>query len=308
MKVLIAGGTGVLGLPIVEHLIHAGHAVAGFTRTAQGAERLERAGATPIIADVMNRDGLLRAVDAHAADAVMHQMTALKKPPTRHRSLAETNALRIEGTRNLLEVARVVGARRFITQSIVFGYGYRDHGEVMLTEKSPFGRTDGRPFDAAVEAMASTEQQAFHADGIDGIALRYGLLYGEDADTVERMLRRRSLPVAVHGGELPLVHHQDAAAATVAALERGRGGEAYNIVDDRPATFRDLVTAIAEERRAPKPLVLPTRLLEFVAPYGGFVLGELSMRVSNAKAKRELGWTPRYPSYVEGAASAARNA
>lgn len=303
MKVLIAGGTGVLGLPIVEQLIAAGHAVIGFTRTTEGARRLERAGATSIVADVMDRAGLLRAVDGEAADAVMHQMTALKKPPTRHRSLAETNALRIEGTRNLLEVARAVGARRMATQSIVFGYGYRDHGDTTLTEESPFGLTDGRPFDPAVEAMASTEQQVFHADGIEGIALRYGVLYGDDADTVERMLRRRSLPVTAHGGELPLVHHQDAATATVAALERGRAGEAYNIVDDLPATFRELITGIAEARHAPRPLVLPKRLLELVAPYGGYVLGELSMRVSNEKAKRELGWTPRYPSYREGTAA-----
>lgn len=300
MKVLIAGGTGALGIPIVEQLIDAGHTVTGLTRTSQGAERLERVGATSVIADVMDRDVLLRAVDAEVADAVMHQMTALKKAPTRHSGLAETNALRIRGTSNLLEVARQVGARRFVTQSIVFGYGYRNHGDEVLTEESPFGETDGRQFDAAIDAMVSTEQQVFDADGIEGIALRYGLLYGEDADTVERMLRRRSLPVAAHGGVLPLVHHRDAAAATVAALVRGRAGEAYNIVDDDPAMFRDLITGIAEARGAPKPLVLPTWLLELVAPYGGYVLGELSMRVSNAKAKRELGWMPRYPSYRDG--------
>jgi len=306
MKVLIAGGTGALGIPIVEQLIEAGHSVTGLTRTRLGAEHLQQLGARAVIADAMERDALLRAIDGHEADAVVHQMTALKKAPVGKRDLDATNRLRVAGTSHLVDAARVVGARRFVTQSIVFGYGYRDHGDTVLTEESPFGITDGRLFDPAVAAMASTEQQAFEADGIEGIALRYGLLYGDDAAAVERMLRRRSLPVARHGGELAFVHHRDAAAATVAALERGRAGAAYNIVDDEPATFRELVTAIAEARDAPKPLVLPAGLLQLVAPYGGYVLGRVSMRVSNAKAKRELGWMPRYPSYREGAAALQR--
>jgi len=303
MKVLMAGATGTLGMPIVRRLIDGGRVVVGIARTAEGAERLRRVGASAIIADVMDRDRLLEAADGVEADAVLHELSALKKPPAGHGALAATDALRVEGTTNLLDVARTVGARRFVTQSMVFGYGYADHGDEVLTEDSPFGRTDGSKFDAHVTAMVSTEQQALHADGIDGIALRYGLLYGEDADTVERMLRRRSLPVARRGGELAFVHHQDAAAATVAALERGRAGEAYNIVDDTPATFRDLITAIAEARHAPDPLVLPGWLLKLAAPYGGVVLGDVSMRVSNAKAKRELAWTPRFPSYRDGVAA-----
>ncbi|KRE22876.1 NAD(P)-dependent oxidoreductase [Agromyces sp. Soil535] len=303
MKVLIAGATGTLGMPIVRQLIDAGHAVVGISRTAEGAERLRRVGASAIVADVMDRDRLLRAADGVEADAVLHELTALKKAPAGHGAMAATDALRVEGTTNLLDVAREVGAGRFVTQSIVLGYGYADHGDEVITEESPFGRTDGSRFDAHVDAMVSTEQQAFHADGIDGIALRYGVLYGEDADTVERMLRRRSLPVPRHGGELAFVHHQDAAAATVAALDRGRAGEAYNIVDDTPATFRDLITSIAGARDAPEPLVLPGWLLKLVAPYGGVVLGDVSMRVSNAKAKRELAWMPRFPSYRDGVAA-----
>jgi nucleoside-diphosphate-sugar epimerase len=303
MKVIVAGATGTLGVPIVQQLMAARHTVVGITRTNEGADRLTRLGARPIIADAMDRTGLLRAVRDEQADAILHEMTALRKAPAGHGGMAETDALREEGTRNLLEVARVVGGRRFVTQSIVFGYGYRDHGASILTEDSPFGQTDGRPFDAHVDAMVSTEQQAFHADGIEGIALRYGLLYGADAAAVVRMLRKRSLPVARHGGQLPLVHHEDAAAATVHALERGRSGQAYNIVDDTPATFRELITGIAEARHAPKPLVIPGWLLKLVAPYGGVVLGDVSMRVSNAKAKQELAWAPRYPSFRDGISS-----
>jgi nucleoside-diphosphate-sugar epimerase len=251
----------------------------------------------------MDRKALLQALHGEEADAVLHELTALKKAPAGHGGLAQTNELRRTGTSNLLDVARALGAQRFVAQSIVFGYGYRDHGDEVLTEDSPFGETDGSPFDAHINAMVSTEQQAFRADGIEGIALRYGLLYGADLGRVERMLRRRSLPVASHGGLLPFVHHRDAASATVAALEQGRAGEAYNIVDDTPATFRELITAIAEARHAPKPLVLPAPLVKLVAPYGGAVLSGVSMRVSNEKAKRELGWSPRFPSYRDALAA-----
>jgi nucleoside-diphosphate-sugar epimerase len=303
MRVIVAGATGTLGVPIVQQLIEAGHTVAGITRTREGAERLTHLGARPLIADVMDRDALVDAVRGTEADAILHELTALKKPPAGHSGMTATNALRIHGTAHLLDVAREVGARRFVTQSIVFGYGYADHGTEVLTEESSFGRMNGSPFDAHVAAMVSTEQQAFNAEGVEGVALRYGLLYGEDAATVVRMLRKRSLPVARHGGELAFVHHHDAAAATVAALERGRGGEAYNIVDDTPATFRELITGIAETRSAPHPLVVPRWLLKLAAPYGGVVLADVSMRVSNAKANRELGWEPRYPSFRSGLTS-----
>ncbi|MET4636929.1 NAD(P)-dependent oxidoreductase [Mycetocola sp. 2940] len=300
MRVVVAGATGVLGIPIVERLLAAGHTVHGITRSTDGVERLTQLGARAMIADILDRDELLHVARGAEADAVLHEATSLKKPPVGHAGMAATNDLRIQGTANLLDLAREVGATRFVTQSIVFGYGYSDHGDQVLTEDSPFGRTDGSPFDPHIAAMASTERQAFQADGVEGIALRYGLLYGDDVDTVVRMLRRRSLPVARNGGRLAFVHHQDAAAATVVALEHARGGEAYNIVDDTPATFRELITGVAEARHAPKPLVVPGWLLKRVAPYGGVVLNDVSMLVSNAKAKRELGWSPRYPSYRDG--------
>jgi Nucleoside-diphosphate-sugar epimerases len=234
------------------------------------------------------------------ADAVIHELTALKKTPTRHSDMAATNALRVRGTSHLLDAACSVGATRFLTQSIVFGYGYYDHGESVLTEESPFGQLRGDAFDPHVEAMLSTEQQVLGAEGIDGISLRYGLLYGADIDKVVRMLRHRSLPVPKTGGLLPFIHHRDAATATVAALTLGRPGSAYNIVDDQPATFRQLVTAIAVARHAPTPLTMPVWLLRAVAPYGGVVLDGVSMRVSNAKARSELRWSPAYPSYRDG--------
>ena len=139
-----------------------------------------------------------------------------------------------------------------------------------------------------------------HAEGIEGNALRYGLFYGADIDNVAAMLRRRMLPVVRNGGEIPFIHHEDAAAATLAALHHGRAGMAYNTVDDTPATFRQLVTGIAEHRHAPSPLVVPQWVLAVAAPYGKALFGGVSMRVSNARAKNELSWKPKYPSISDG--------
>ncbi|WP_166877680.1 NAD(P)-dependent oxidoreductase [Salinibacterium sp. ZJ450] len=302
MRVLLAGASGTLGAPLIRQLVAAGHDVTGLGRS--GSDRMRQLGVTPLIVDVLDRDALLAAVDGHHFDAVINELTSLKKLPLQHRHMAATNTLRSVGTTHLVEVARATGAGRFLTQSIVFGYGFADHGTEVLTEQSPFGVMHGTEFDVHVSAMVDTEQQAMTAEGIEGIALRYGLFYGAPSDTnrVVSMLRKHALPVARHGGELPFIHHEDAAAATVAALERGIGGQAYNIVDDLPATFRDLVTAIADAHHAPHPLPLPTGVLELAAPYGAAVLGEVSMRVSNAKAKAELGWMPRFPTYREGAA------
>ncbi|HEY9477440.1 MAG TPA: NAD(P)-dependent oxidoreductase [Microbacteriaceae bacterium] len=304
MKVLLAGGTGTLGVPVLKSLRAHDHEVLAIVRSRDGEARVRDLGATPVIADVMHRDSLLRALDGVRADAVIHELTALKKTPVRHADMTATNTLRIQGTTHLLDAARAIGATRFLTQSIVFGYGYYDHGDTILTEDSPFGQSRGDAFDPHLHAMLSSEQQIFEADGIEGISLRYGLLYGEDIDKVVGMLRRRSLPVPKTGGLLPFIHHRDAAAATVAALTLGRPGSAYNIVDDEPATFRHLLTAMADARHAPRPLTLPGWLLRAVAPYGGVVLDRVSMRVSSAKARSELNWKPAYPTYRDGVSAA----
>jgi nucleoside-diphosphate-sugar epimerase len=297
MKVLLAGASGALGVPLTTQLVDHGHQVLGLARDPAGAHRLAGLGATPVVADALDRDSLLRAVDGLAADAVIHELTALKKPPTRHSGMALTDRLRTEGTANLLAAAEALGARRFLTQSFILGYGYRDHGRHVLTEDDPFGLPAGDRSDPHVAAMRSTEQQAFTAP--EGIALRYGLLYGGDALRMRTMMARRAVPVAA-GGVLGWVHHQDAAAATVAALEHGRAGQAYNVVDDLPATWQEVFTAMARAFGAPPPLRVPGWLLRLGAPYvASFVVGA-SMRVANAKAKRELGWQPRFSTYHQG--------
>ncbi|GLY64380.1 NAD-dependent epimerase/dehydratase family protein [Amycolatopsis taiwanensis] len=300
MKVIIAGATGAIGTPLAARLIADGHEVAGLTRTQRGAARLTAVGVQPIVADAMDRSALLRALDGHTADAVIHELTALAKAPLRHSHMTETNRLRTDGTRNLLEAARVVGARRFVTQSIVLGYGYTDHGSKTLTEDDPFGREQG-PCAPHLAAMAENERLAFTAAGIEGVALRYGMFYGRDMSMIVEMLRKRRMPV-VAGKDRPLswIHLDDAAAATAAALTLGEAGTAYNIVDDEPCSWARMMTATAEVFGAPAPRALPGWVVRLAAPYAAALTVQTAMRVSNAKAKEALGWKPAYPTYQEG--------
>ncbi|MGY1641755.1 NAD-dependent epimerase/dehydratase family protein [Geodermatophilus sp. SYSU D00703] len=298
MRVLLAGATGALGRPLTAALVAGGHEVLALSRSAA---RAPAPGVRPVVADALDRDALLRAADGLSADAVIHELTALRRPPYRHSGMAATDRLRTEGTANLLAAADALGANRFLTQSIVLGYGIRDHGDRPLTEEDPFGEPRGDRFDPHLAAMRATERQAFTAP--EGIALRYGALYGGDLAAVAPLLRRRRLPV-VSSGLLAWVHHEDAADATVAALERGLPGRAYNVVDDRAATWREVFTALAAAVGAPPPRSVPVWLLRLLAPYLAACVVDTSMRVSNARARAELGWSPRYPTVTEGAAAA----
>lgn len=300
MRVFVAGANGAIGAPLTRLLLARGHDVLGLIRNPAGAAGLRALGAQPVVADGLDRDVLLHAVDGLAADAVIHELTALRKPPLRASGMAITNRLRTEGTTNLLAAADRLGARRIVTQSIILGYGFRDHGDRILVEDDPFGVPAGDLTDAAVAAMKSAEAQTFTAP--EGIALRYGLLYGGDGPQMRALLAKRGVPVAA-GGVLGWVHHYDAVAATVAALENGRPGQAYNIVDDQPATWRDVITTMAAGFGAPAPLRVPRWLLHLYASYITAVAIDTSMRVSNTKARRELGWRPQFPTFHDGIAA-----
>jgi nucleoside-diphosphate-sugar epimerase len=300
MRVLLAGASGALGTPLTRQLIGAGHQVVGLSRSPANAERLRSIGAEAVVADVMDRGGLLAAVRDVRADAVMHQLTALGSMSVRN-PMRATNALRTTGTANLLAAARAVGAHRFLTQSIVFGYGYWDHGPGLVTEDTPLADPGRGPLGSAVAAIRSTEEQVCTADEIEGVALRYGLFYGQDSFTrmIVNAVRKRRLPVpASGGGFINLIYLEDAAAATVAALDKGRAGQAYNIVDDEPVRWADYMDALAAEVRARRPRRIPVWLLRAI-PYL-YALMTTSMRVSNAKAKRELDWVPTVSTYREG--------
>lgn len=302
MNVLLAGATGAIGMPLTRRLLAAGYRVIGITRTPANREKLRALGAEPLIADAMDRDALLRALDGLGADAVIHQLTALKNFSSRVHANDPTNALRVRGTANLLDAARLVGARRFVTQSMIFGYGYGDHGAKTLTEDGPFGQSRGGYADSLVAGMLSAEKQTFTAEGIEGVALRYGLFYGPNtsSDLWVGMMRKRRLAIPRGGGGTNCwVHVEDAAAATVAALERGGPGRAYNVVDEEPVNWRDFMRTLAEAFGTPPPLELPRWILRLAVPYLALVMTS-TLRVSNARARHELGWIPSIPTYRDG--------
>jgi nucleoside-diphosphate-sugar epimerase len=300
MRVLLAGASGAIGTPLTRQLVAAGHEVVGISRSQANAERLRDAGAEAVVADVLDRESLLAAVRGVRADAVLHQLTALRTTKMRE-AMRGTNNLRTTGTTHLLAAARAVGAHRFLTQSIVFGYGYGDHGPHEITEGDPFAEPVSGKFAAAVAAIRSTEEQVFSADGMEGIALRYGAFYGQDSGTrmITSLVRKRWLPVPSSGGGfVNLIYLQDAAAATVAALEKGRAGQAYNIVDGEPVRLGDYLDTLATELGVRRPWRIPSWMLRPI-PYLHTIL-TTSMRVSNAKARRELGWAPAVSTYREG--------
>jgi nucleoside-diphosphate-sugar epimerase len=289
--VILAGASGVFGRHVTRVLTGAGYRVLGLGRGA----------GNDIRADLNNRDEVLRALDGRRADIVIHAATALAKPPARHRDMAATDTLRTTGMRNLVAGYHAIGASRFVTESMIFGYGYSEHGRTPLTEDDPFAPVQrDRQLEAHVAAIRTKE--ALTRD-LGGVSLRYGLFYGPGAtDGLVAMLRRRSLPAPASGGRvLPWVHLDDAATAVLAAIRDGRPGEAYNIVDDAPMGFGDHIRATAEAFGTPRPLTVPGWVLR---PAGVlYALLHTDMRVSNAKARAELGWKPRYGTVTEGLAA-----
>ncbi|MEV0698738.1 NAD(P)-dependent oxidoreductase [Saccharopolyspora sp. NPDC050389] len=301
MRVVLAGATGTLGGVLVPQLRAAGHTVLGLTRSPERARELAEAGVQARVVDVMDEQRLLAALDGHRADAVIHQATAITGTPLRHRDLHPTDDLRELGTANLLRAAELVGARRFITQSFFLGYGYYDHGEAKLTEDHPFAPPGRGAFERHMRSMRANERQTFAAEGIEGIALRYGFFYGPEVSTrkLMAMASRRMLPMPKPSGVTCPIHIADAAAATVAALERGRAGQAYNIVDDTPIAFADFIAAVAEAAEAPAPRTVPGWLLR-PTPYMHALMVGTRIRLANDKAKRELDWRPEHPSCHDG--------
>ena len=283
MKVLLAGATGAIGTELSRQLTEAGHEVTGLARTAGTRAQLG--------VNLLDREAVLRAVDGLAFDAVIHQATALRRPPLTPGHMTTTNRLRTEGTSTLLAVARETGAKKFVTASAFYGYGLRDHGPEPLSENEPFGTQTASRLDAVQLALLGNEQQVRAAGGS---ALRYGLVYGTGSMAVV---------AAGWNGLLPYIHLVDAAAAAVSALSRAKKGEVYNIANDESATWRELQEAAANAAGRPAPRAVPPWLLRASAPFAGELIAATSIRLSTAKAKRELRWKPRFASYAEGFAS-----
>jgi nucleoside-diphosphate-sugar epimerase len=309
MKVFVAGATGALGSQLIPQLVAAGHEVVGTTRSEAKTPMIEGAGARAAIVDVLDPDALGQAVSEAQPDAIVHQATALSGAmDLRHfdRTFALTNRLRTEGTDNLLSAARAVGATRFVAQSFA-GWPFARTGGAVKTEEDPLDTDPPKAVQTTLDAIFHLERTVTGAEWLDGIVLRYGGFYGPGTSLQMNppgeqmeMLRERKLPIVGNGaGVWSLVHVADAAAATVDALERGRRG-VYHVVDDEPAEVAELLPALASIVGAKPPRRIPRWLGKLFAGEAAAVMMTEIRGASNEKAKRELGWQPRYASWRQG--------
>lgn len=302
MKVFVAGASGAIGRPLVRQLLAAGHEVTGMTRREENAEAIRAAGAKAAVCDVFDAAGLESAVREAAPEVVIHELTSLppRFDPKSKDALAPTNRLRIDGTRNLIVAAKAAGARRLIAASVAFFY--IPEGDWVKDEDAPaFGDAPG-PFGEAGKALADLERQVTGTEGLAGVVLRYGWFYGpgtyydRDGSQTEDFHKRRMPIVGKGTGIFSFVQVEDAASATVATVDRGEPG-VYNVVDDEPARLSEWAPVFAAAVGAKKPLRVPVWLARLAASSAAVEMTTAQRGASNAKAKRELGWQPRYPSW-----------
>lgn len=308
MKAFVAGATGALGRRLVPLLVSNGHTVVGTTRTAGKAEWLRAAGASPVVLDALDREAVIKALMQAEPEVVVHQLTALTEF-TNFRKLDEgfsaTNRLRTEGTDNLLEGVRRLRVRRIVAQSYAGPGAFARTGGFIKTEDDPFDPDPPAALRRVVEAMCHTERAVLEASDVEGIVLRYGGFYGPGTSLGEggfqlEGVRRGQFPIVAGGeGVTSFIHIDDAATATLAAIEHGKPG-VYNIVDDDPAPVAEWLPALAAAIGAKPPRRVPAWLARlFVGGHGVIMMTE-SRGASNAKAKRELGWRPAYASWRTG--------
>jgi nucleoside-diphosphate-sugar epimerase len=290
VKVLIAGGTGAVGRPLVRQLREGGHEPVPVGRSSE-----------PVAMDALDAASVREAVAAIRPEAIVNQLTAIPhtvKPRQAEKAFEPTNRLRREGTANLMAAAREHGVRRVVAQSFGLGYAPTDGGA--WTEEDPLYTASER-----FAAAEDLERQTLGTDGVEGVALRYGFFYGPGTSfapdgAIAKAIRKRQFPIIGEGtGIFCFVHVEDAASAAVAALERGAPG-IYNVVDDDPAEMREFVPVLAEALGAKPPRRVPKLIARLVA--GKTVTREATelQPVSSEKAKRELGWQPRYASWRQG--------
>jgi nucleoside-diphosphate-sugar epimerase len=301
MRVFLAGATGALGRSLVPQLVSAGHQVTGTTRSRDKFDQLRTWGADPVLVDALDAAAVGEAVAGAEPDAIVHQMTALAgSADLRHfdRTFATTNELRTAGTDNLLAAARAAGVRRFVAQSFT-GWPNERTGGPIKTEADPLDPNPPKWQRQSLAAIRHVEQAVLAAP-VDGVVLRYGMFYGPGAsDELVALVRKRRMPIVGAGGGIwSMIHIDDAASATVAALTAGQG--IYNVVDDEPATSAAVLTTLAEIVGAKPPRHLPVWLARLAAGEVGIAYLTQIRGSSNAKAKRELGWAPHWASWRDG--------
>jgi nucleoside-diphosphate-sugar epimerase len=307
MNIFVAGANGAIGKQLVPQLVAAGYQVTAMSRSQRHVELLRSLGAEPVIADALDPAAVMRAVRDAQPKVIIHELTALTDAKDyKHfdHEFALTNRLRTEGTEHLLAAARAVGARRFIAQS----YGnwvYARTGGMVKTEADALDPTPPANQRESLAAIRHLETMVVGAEGMEGIALRYGSLYGPhtgfaaDGD-IAAMVRKRMFPVIGDGaGVWSFIHVVDAAAATIAAIGQGAPG-VYNIADDEPAPVRDWLPVYAQALGARPPMHFPVWVGKLMVGDVGVSLMTHIRGASNAKARRELAWTPTYASWRQG--------
>lgn len=304
MRVFLAGATGVIGRRLLPLLMAEEHQVTAMTRSPQRVESLRAQGAEPVVADALDAGAVRAAVMQARPDAVIHQLTSLpaRIDPRRIKRDFELNdRLRSEGTRILVDAAQAAGATRILAQSIAFAYAPGPPGTVHA-EGDPLYLDSPEPFRRSANALGDLERAVGEADGV---VLRYGYFYGpgssfsRDGSMAEDLARRRLPVIGSGGGVWSFIHVDDAASATVRALEHGAPG-VYNIVDDEPAPVAQWLPALAQALGAPRPMRVPALIARVLAGSYGVTVMTRAQGASNALAKRELGWRPGHPSWRDG--------
>ena len=307
MNVFVAGGAGAVGTRLVPRLVEAGHSVVATTRSPAKVRAIEEMGARGVVVDGLDRAAVERAVQDARPEVVIHQLTALSGPVDLRRFdrfFALTNRLRTEGLDHLLAAARAVGTRRFVAQSFA-GWPYAREGAAVKTEEDPLDPDPPKSQRQTLAAIRYLEDAVTGAGDVEGLALRYGGFYGPGSmlgrggQMVEQVRRRRVPIVGDGGGVWSFLHIEDAAGATVAAVGAGAPG-IYNVVDDEPAPVSEWLPYLAETLGAKPPRRIPVWLARAVAGEAGVSMMTRIRGASNEKAKRELGWRPRWATWREG--------
>jgi nucleoside-diphosphate-sugar epimerase len=306
MKIFVAGASGAIGKQLVPMLVARGHEVTGMTRSPTKQDLIREMGARAVLADALDPEAVAQAVAEAEPEVVVHQLTAIdagKFGRNFDKAFAQTNRLRREGTDHLLAAAKAAGARRFVAQSFA-PWLYKRVGGPVKAEGDPLDDTPPTAVRQTFAAIRHVEETVTRATGIEGIVLRYGGFYGPgtsiavdpDGEQV-RMIRKGRFPVVGDGaGVWSWVHIEDAAAATAAAVERGNPG-AYNVVDDDPAPVSEFLPELASVIGAKPPRRVPRWIGRLVGGEATVVMMTEFRGASNEKAKRELGWELRYPSW-----------
>jgi len=305
MRVFVAGATGAIGRPLVSRLVAAGHEVTGMTRSEAKKALLEDLGAVPVVADALEPDAVAEAVATARPDVIVHELTAIEQlnPRNFDRDFAMTNRLRTDGTANLLSAGQAVGVQRFVAQSHILAYARG--GRAVKTEADPVETSPVREMRQAVAAIRYLEDAVLGARWTEGIVLRYGHFYGPGTSMAPggqfpEMVRKRKFPIVGDGSAVwSFIHVDDGAAATAAAVERGRRG-IYNIVDNDPAAISAWLPALARELGAKDPMRVPRWIGRLFAGEAGVAMMTEFRGASNAKARQELGWEPAHPSWRQG--------